>query len=54
MNPKNLVMGFQRRVTTESEFRISEQVWAVVVTVRVAINYEHEPMVVKATGVLGQ
>jgi hypothetical protein len=54
MNPKNAIMGFQRRVTLETEFRISEQVWAIVVTLRMAIQFEHEPAVAKATQVLGQ
>lgn len=51
---KNVIYGFQRKVTVESEFRISEQTWVVVVTLRSAIQYEHEPAVAKATEVLGQ
>jgi HK97 family phage major capsid protein len=54
MDPKNAIMGFQRKVTMESEFRISEQVWVVVVTLRVAINFEHEPAVAKAEDIYGQ
>jgi hypothetical protein len=53
LDPKNAVMGFQRRVTLDSEFRISEQVWAIVVTLRIAIQYEHEPAVAKATQIVG-
>jgi hypothetical protein len=54
MDPKNAVMGFQRRITLDTEFRISEQVWAIVITVRMAIEFEHEPAVAKATGVIGK
>jgi HK97 family phage major capsid protein len=52
-DPKNAVMGFQRRVTLDSEFRISEQVWAIVVTLRIAIQWEHEPAVAKASDIIG-
>ena len=54
MDAKNAVMGFRRRITLDTEFRISAQVWAIVVTLRMAIQYEHEPAVAKATQVLGQ
>lgn len=53
MDAKNAVMGFQRRVTLETEFRISEQIWAIVVTLRMALNYEHEPAVAIANDVVG-
>jgi len=54
MDPKNAVYGFQRKVTLDTEFRISEQIWAIVITLRSAIQYEHEPAVAKATEVLGK
>lgn len=54
LDPKNIVMGFYRKVTLETEFRISEQVWAIVVTVRTAIQLEHEPACAKVTEVLGK
>ena len=50
---KNGVMGFQRKVTLDTEFRISEQVWAIVITVRMAIQWEHEPAVAKAADIVG-
>jgi hypothetical protein len=51
---KNILMGFYRKVTLETEFRISEQNWVIVVTVRIAVQIEHEPACAKTTGVLGQ
>ena len=53
-DPKNFIMGFYRKVTLDTEFRISEQVWAIVVTVRLAIQIEHEPATAKVTQILGQ
>lgn len=53
-DPKNIVMGFYRKVTLDTEFRISEQVWAIVITVRIAIQLEHEPATAKVTAVLGK
>ena len=53
MDAKNAVMGFQRRVTLDTEFRISEQIWAIVITVRMAIQWEHEPAVAKASDIVG-
>ena len=52
--PKNILYGFFRKITIETEFRISEQVWAIVMTVRNAINFEHEPATVKLTAIKGQ
>lgn len=51
---KNVVMGFYRKVTLDTEFRISEQVWAIVITVRIAIELEHEPATAKVNAVLGK
>jgi len=53
MDPKNMVMGFQRKVTLDTEFRISEQVWVIVITVRKALQLEHEPAAAKATDIVG-
>lgn len=50
---KNGVMGFQRKVTLDTEFRISEQVWAIVITLRSAIQWEHEPAAAIATDIVG-
>lgn len=52
--PKNAVIGFHRKITVDTEFRISEQIWAIVMTMRIAINYEHEPAVTEVTQVIGQ
>lgn len=54
MDPKNVIMGMYRKVTLDTEFRISEQVWAIVVTVRLAFQIEHEPAIAKITQVLGK
>ena len=53
-DPKNIVYGFQRKVTIDQEFRAVEQVFYIVVTLRNAINLEHEPACAKATEVVGQ
>jgi hypothetical protein len=53
-DPKNVVMGFYRKVTLDTEFRISEQVWAIVITVRIAIKLEHEPAAAKLTAIVGK
>jgi hypothetical protein len=52
-NIKGLIMAFQRKVSMDREFRISPQVYVVVITLRVAVEYEHEPTLAKATQVLG-
>lgn len=53
-DPKNIVMGFQRRVTVDTEFSATVQMFYIVVTMRFAIQLEHEPAAAKATEVLGQ
>jgi len=50
---KNNIMAFQRKTTIDREFRISPQVYVVVMTLRVAIGQEHEPACAKATQVTG-
>lgn len=53
MDPKQFIFAFHEDVELQSEYNIRERVWTVVVTARVAQAYEHEPAVVKTTGVLG-
>jgi len=53
MDPKQFIFAFHEDVELQSEYNIRERVWTVVVTARVAQGYEHEPAVVKTTGVLG-
>lgn len=52
-DPKQFIFAFHEDVEMQSEYNIRERVWTVVVTARVAQGYEHEPAVVKTTGVVG-
>lgn len=54
LDPKNAITGFHRQVRIEQEKRISEGVWAIVVTLRWAIELEYEPAAAKADGIFGQ
>jgi HK97 family phage major capsid protein len=54
MDAKQFIFAFHEDVELQSEYNIRERVWTIVVTARVAEGYEHEPAVVKTTGVLGQ
>ena len=54
LNPKNAIMGVQRKITLDTEFKIEEQVYLIVVTIRLAFAYEHEPAVAKMIKVQGQ
>ena len=54
MDPKQFIFAFHENIETQSEYNIRERTWTVVITMRVAQGYEHEPAVVKTTGVLGQ
>lgn len=54
MDPKQFIFAFHEDVELWSEYNGRERVWTIVVTARVAQGYEHEPAVVKGTGVLGQ
>lgn len=54
MDPKQFIFAFHEDVELQSEYNIRERVWTVVVTARIAQGYEHEPTVVKTTGVTGQ
>lgn len=53
-DPKQWIFAFHENIETASEYNIRERTWTVVITMRVAEDYEHEPAVVKTTGVLGQ
>jgi len=53
-DPKQWIFAFHDEIETQSEYNIRERTWTVVLTMRVAQDYEHEPAVVKTTGVLGQ
>jgi len=52
-DPKNFVLAFQRQMTLDREWRPSQRVYAIIFTMRLAQNYKHEPMVAKATQVIG-
>ncbi|NUP12893.1 MAG: phage major capsid protein [Polyangiaceae bacterium] len=49
---KNIVIGIQRNIRIETDRDIRAREWLVVITIRLDMNYQHEPAVVKATGVL--
>jgi hypothetical protein len=51
-DPKNATMGFQRKVTMETDKDISARKWIVVVTYKSGQNWKHEPATVKATGII--
>ena len=52
-DPKQFIFAFHQDVELQSEYNIRERVWTVVVMARIAQGYEHEPAVVKTTGVTG-
>jgi len=54
LDPKQWIFAFHEAIETQTEYNIRERSWTVVLTMRVAQDYEHEPAVVKTTGVLGQ
>jgi hypothetical protein len=54
LNPKNAILSFYRQMTVDTEYRPSARVYAIIMTMRIAIAFEHEPMVVKATAIMGQ
>lgn len=53
LDPKQFIFAFHDKLEMQSEYSIRERVWTVVLTARIAQAYEHEPMTVKTTGVLG-
>jgi len=54
MDPKQFLFAWHENIGTWTEYNGRERVWTVVLTGRVAQDFEHEPAVVKTTGVLGQ
>jgi HK97 family phage major capsid protein len=50
-DPKNAVLGFQRKITMETDKDISAGELIIVTSVRWDVKYAHEPAVVKATGI---
>lgn len=51
MIPANLIIGFQRNIRLEIDRDIRERAIVMVLTMRIAMNYEEEDMVVKAINV---
>uniref|UniRef100_A0A6M3XUP8 Putative capsid protein n=1 Tax=viral metagenome TaxID=1070528 RepID=A0A6M3XUP8_9ZZZZ len=54
LDPKQFIFAWHDQIGTWTEYNGRERVWTVVLTARVAEGYEHEPAVVKTTGILGQ
>ncbi len=52
-DPKNMLMGVQREIKVKMAEDIVAGQFIIVVSLRVAAKYMHEPAVVKATGVFG-
>lgn len=52
-DPQNTILAFQRQMTLDTEYRPSQRVYAIIMTLRLDVQYQHEPMVVKATQVVG-
>lgn len=50
MNPKNAILGVQREIMIEADRDIRTQVLIIVLSLRIAMNYEEEDAVVKAMG----
>jgi HK97 family phage major capsid protein len=51
LDPKNIVLGFQRKITMETDKDITASELIIVTSVRFDVKYAHEPAVVKATGI---
>jgi hypothetical protein len=54
LSPKNLIYAFYRKVTLDTEFAVRAQKYIIVLTLRSAIQFEHEPAVAMSDEVLGQ
>jgi len=54
LGPKNAIYAFYRKVTLDTEFAVRAQVYVIVLTLRSAIQYEHEPAAAMATEINGQ
>ena len=53
LDPKNFIFGLHENMEMDSEYNIRERTWTVVITMRLGQAFEHEPAVVKTTGVSG-
>ncbi len=53
-DPMNAVVGFWRRIKVRSEYLVRPGIYVVVATMRLDVKWEHEPAVVKATGVVSE
>ena len=49
IDPKNIIVGFHRRVQIETDKDIQSRVWIIVLTMRLDVKLEEEPAVVKLT-----
>ena len=50
-NPLNLIFGIQRQISLEFDKNISERVYIVVLTARVAVQVEETDAIVKYTNI---
>jgi len=53
LDPKNAILAFHRQMTLDTEWRPSQRIYAIIMTMRLTVAYRHEPMVAKATQVIG-
>ncbi len=51
MNPNNLIIGVQRNLRMEFDKNIRERAFIIVVTMRLAVQFEEEDMIVKAINI---
>ncbi len=49
--PENIIVGYQRRINLEFDRDISERVYIIVLTMRIAVGIEEEDMIVKAVNI---
>jgi HK97 family phage major capsid protein len=52
LDPKNIHVGIQRDIRVETDRDISAREFIIVATVRFDVMYQHEPALVKVTGIL--
>ena len=53
MDPKNWIFAFHNKMQMSSEYAMRERVWTVFLEARFAQDYEHEPMAVIASNIVG-
>lgn len=53
LDPQNAILAFQRQMTLDTEWRPSQRVYAIIMTLKLDVKYQHEPMAVKATNIVG-